>query len=524
MKRQKNDQASMVYAYGVGRIESGLQAALAENERCLALWDRLVEIDRIAERETLDAVRAHSTDAAAVLDELRALAIRLDELFESRAAKRKVSRSRERTEEDPEIERLIARRNELRQALYAAIRMWRSEIPEQVMAIEIARREHVKRARQSSALHWGNYNRVLDDYDRARNMARKSGRKLRPSDPKRDDACLTVQIQRTASGLGCAPSELTNGCVAQLQFGPETHQTIAEMRINEAGDTIRFRVFVHRPLPQSCRVKRAQLVRRDRKWKLCLTITYPKPEIKHASPHVCGLDFGWRKENDGTLRIGMLSDSDGKEERLVLPKAWVDDMDTAEWMQGQCSEEIEGSKEHRRWWLGFTGKRRHLLRQRRELYRRMAHELAQRYRLIAADDTGLMRLAQDKALPEAVRGRRVRAALYEFKRELNHQATKLGVEILWLDGPSTLLCHACGKQTEQRDRAELIWYCHHCGVKWDQDRNAARNLLVYALGRAGENASGPVVNPSGPSENNILRERSKPGKRSARKEPSQLAS
>ncbi len=43
---------------------------------------------------------------------------------------------------------------------------------------------------------------------------------------------------------------------------------------------------------------------------------------------------------------------------------------------------------------------------------------------------------------------------------------------------TTMRCHACHELSGQIDRGQLIHTCGNCGAKWDQDQNAAKNLLA----------------------------------------------
>lgn len=116
---------------------------------------------------------------------------------------------------------------------------------------------------------------------------------------------------------------------------------------------------------------------------------------------------------------------------------------------------------------------------RREIYRVFAASLAQRYSLIVMDDFDLRRVARTQAPEEdeqsaaAMRRNRFRAAVSELRLCVEHRShtTKL---------PSvnnTHTCHECGS-LEQFDAAvHLTHTCSACLATWDQDYNAAKNLL-----------------------------------------------
>ncbi len=89
------------------------------------------------------------------------------------------------------------------------------------------------------------------------------GRRLRPHDYSRDNGVLSVQIQRTRSGLGASPNELMNGGVPALRFNVsrsrKRYSHTVEMRCDADGSKIQLPVWLHRPLPEPSRIKATQL-------------------------------------------------------------------------------------------------------------------------------------------------------------------------------------------------------------------------------------------------------------------------
>ncbi len=54
--------------------------------------------------------------------------------------------------------------------------------------------------------------------------------------------------------------------------------------------------------------------------------------------------------------------------------------------------------------------------------------------------------------------------------------------LLVATGPSTLICRQCGAVKRPKDRAARIWSCEECSAVYDQDANAAQNLLAASTG------------------------------------------
>jgi transposase len=77
-------------------------------------------------------------------------------------------------------------------------------------------------------------------------------------------------------------------------------------------------------------------------------------------------------------------------------------------------------------------------------------------------------------------------------------------------------CHRCGHVNTPPPswRGDLIWRCTSCKALWDQDENAARNLLAAAVG-----ASGDAAVTVAARENKGLRRGRITRKGSARKSP-----
>ncbi len=84
-------------------------------------------------------------------------------------------------------------------------------------------------------------------------------------------------------------------------------------------------VTLHRPFPEGSCLKsvaaKRERVGRNYRWSLLVTVDFPRPEPKHAVG-VVALDPGWAMgtlpEPDGRLRVGGLTDDDGKFKELAL--------------------------------------------------------------------------------------------------------------------------------------------------------------------------------------------------------------
>lgn len=115
---------------------------------------------------------------------------------------------------------------------------------------------------------------------------------------------------------------------------------------------------------------------------------------------------------------------------------------------------------------------------RENMYRVFAADMRRRYAMACVEDMDLRKFhvlpkaeeeAKDGAFKEHVRD----ACLSSLFKCLKESVTT----VLPVPAPSTTsACHACGSE-QSWDRAILSHTCSSCGSRWDQDVNAARNLL-----------------------------------------------
>jgi len=129
--------------------------------------------------------------------------------------------------------------------------------------------------------------------------------------------------------------------------------------------------------------------------------------------------------------------------------------------------------------------REHMLLVRREQYRLFARNLAQRFGLIRIGALDLRKIAQveteagtENPLPQAVRHNRQRACLSVLVQEIEKQARKSGSTVEYITGAVTKTCHHCGGRCAIG--TDIMHVCEHCSTVWDQDENAAINILAGA--------------------------------------------
>lgn len=150
-------------------------------------------------------------------------------------------------------------------------------------------------------------------------------------------------------------------------------------------------------------------------------------------------------------------------------------------------------KQDRHLWQWEASQRDKTLGRRKEHYRTVAAKIAERYACIVIEDLDLRDFAEldepgdpSSGQEKPQRLARTRAALSEFLEALTLAASNRGSSIMRVPAEyTTSTCHVCREQCDF-DRMNLTHTCEHCGVSWDQDVNAARNLLAFPQAQAAE--------------------------------------
>lgn len=171
-----------------------------------------------------------------------------------------------------------------------------------------------------------------------------------------------------------------------------------------------------------------------------------------------------------------------------------------------------------------AGQRTGALRARRERYRIFAAGLARRYRVLVLDDTNRATLArrgpgEDDTTHDRAASNRHLVAVSELEGALKDAFRARGGEVVEVSSVcETITCHACGVRTEVGEAR--IAQCYACGVAWDQDDNAARNMLARYRERCGDGAETGAarIDESAPAMSTWQRRRAEAAARRAEKE------
>jgi hypothetical protein len=312
-----------------------------------------------------------------------------------------------------------------------------------------------------------------------------------------------------------------------------------------AGGSIDFETIFHRPIPDAAFIKRCAWTGKHhpiKGWRWFITVTVEEPPAPaHKSGKTVAIEIGWRVFGDA-IRVAITVDEDdcvqelrlpldgarSHERRHNIPSGWRDlpviDSEIALLLEEakrelrslrapeSCCDAIshltpmregglvrlvrqlnengawpEASAVLRKWKLQNDRLRsiraclsERLIGRRRWLYRNFAARMCRTYRRLILKKLSIHRLSQSvDVLDVAGRYRRF-ASPAELSLFLRQAAMSRGTTIMEAESAfSTTTCAKCGAQASQT--GNLILTCA-TGHSWDQDENAARNLLsqVYS--------------------------------------------
>lgn len=363
-----------------------------------------------------------------------------------------------------------------------------------------------------------------------------------------DGSDRRVQIEEVSEEEWCrlAGRRYSGGGGASRRKARRTY-AILRLRIGSDGrDPVwaEWPMLMHRPLPRDGVIKWAKALMRSTphgpRWTANLTIDQAPAELPQR-PGVVGIDLGWRRMPNGGIRVAMTSDA----RELRLPASVVERLEKADSIRGirdtlleemraklvgalaeiELPEALAERAQHPdRWrshgrfaalalawrdqrfdgdgevfdaleawrkrdkhlWQYETGLRQGAIRNRRDIYRVFAAEIAVRSGAVVMERFDLREVAKrgpaesDTQTDHRAPQRNRTIANASLLRECVCQAVQgAGGAIVWADAAGTTrCCHACGSFEQWNTAVEVMHTCDACGAVWDQDINAAKNLAA----------------------------------------------
>ncbi len=223
----------------------------------------------------------------------------------------------------------------------------------------------------------------------------------------------------------------------------------------------------HRPLPADARIKAVTAKREAGHWYVCFSVELPEPEPLPVSDQAVGIDVG-------LATFAVLSD--GSE--IANPRHFRAAERRLRIAQRKLARRKRRSRRRLKARQEVARVHLHVANQRRDFHHKTAHELVQRYGLIAVEDLNVRGLA-GSMLAKSVQD----AGWSQFISILCGKAACAGRTFVKVNPAGTTQdCSGCGAHVPKTlsDR----WHnCAACGLSGSRDLNAALNILKRAFAR-----------------------------------------
>jgi transposase len=290
----------------------------------------------------------------------------------------------------------------------------------------------------------------------------------------------------------------------------------------------------------------------NEKWEIMFSLEIPTPLINHNNDgKSISLDVGWRRIGD-YIRIGYMWDGKKSTEiklpaRMINSFDQVSNLQSIrdreldatkefllkalstapkDWHEKYCKY-LYLSKSHRKWskfalqwrddrWNGddfefefierWRKKEKHLwqyqenlrnqvLSSRTDFYRKIGAELSRKYNTLLIENINLTEsqkksnIESDNVDIMAMRRQQIMVAPHELIKCLTDAFAGRGLTVVKIDKENTTKkCNACGDIGEWENCEEMQHTCVACGIIWDRDLNAAKN--IYDIWKNREHSGG----------------------------------
>lgn len=549
-KRGKVKRPMLVYHYGGKPHKSSLDLCWWAARGGHRYFNTLVEIERKRRTEFQEARTRLFPDLDRLETEVKN---RREELKEIRTEiKLRNQRARRRTGTPEDRARVAALKKQLKpfNNLLKVMRASYNVHPEMQAAaknISATAKASVKAARHNADTNWGTYLQMEQATEAAFDCVG-----LPKFKPWRGEGLVAVQLQHGATVAQLTDAEKGQ---ASLTIHPQTtrrsdrRRATLRMRLDSEGRkpvwaSVDF--VYHRPIPADAKILWILLkLYRDgtkHRWEVNFVCTRSAgfDRDDRATTGLVGVDFGWRKRADGSLRVAYWAESATKHGELVLPADVFDRAGQAEFLQSEADKVFNRARTELADWLRdrnlpdwlrertlqlghwrsggrligvlmawraerFTGdeeafdrlsewyqvyrrlidraaiQRRSLQNARLYLYRQWARDWAKTYGQVNLEDADwriLARAAQAEAPTDHDRYCMRLASPGLLRRIILEAIGKEGVHLVETPG-TTRTCHLCGHYNTWEKPKELYQRCQNplCNQLWDQDYNAALVIL-----------------------------------------------
>lgn len=324
-----------VYEYGLLQPTEGKELVTDQMSRGHRYYNELVAFAR----EQRAAYRA----ALLQVGDLEARTRELDALIAARAAAREaVNTARQRLSSPVDVGPLRAEARRLGEAIAvasAARKALREEIKRSPAIAAFVAQQKAERStrtralRAASGLAWGTYQALEEAWKRACQTATVDPRFRRWT----GDGMVAVHVQ----GSPLPATALFDGTSSQAQIDPvparafdttvpqgerrRLRRTVLRLRVASTPDKkpvwASWPMILHRPLPEGASVLWVKVYREKRtrwcRWRAQVTVAVEAPRPSQLDAAV-GMDLGWRRFPDDSVRVAYWYDTLGREGELRL--------------------------------------------------------------------------------------------------------------------------------------------------------------------------------------------------------------
>jgi hypothetical protein len=564
-----------VYEYGLIQPTEGEKIVNDQIYLAHQYYNKLVEIEQERRKAVVEAQLEFPHIAKAQEEYEKA-----NNLVQELMKQKKLAKSYDKKVEAPPQEQ-IKLAKEARKIASENAKKAKAEEKEKLVPVyqtlEETFQQKYRALRKDSGLYWGNYLITEQAFDAARKATMSLGELNKKKNPQKKkytlDDWMKMPRFKKWTGHGAVAVQIQKGMNLSDVWGGDTRlridplpdnafdksisrgkrkklqRTMVHLRVESSHDKkpiwATWPLFMHRELPEGTIIKWAKVIRVPwyqrwkYQWKLQLTIEVPEPQLKSGRSMVA-VNAGWRKMEDGELRVATWADIYGNTGEVRLDASFRKRIEKAESIRGfrdknldklrdfLMEQNIEGLdcskwKSHKRfhrlikdqgenfpenvmqtlkewyerpskppvieswserdnhlWWYE-RGCRSGALNYRREIYRLFALEIAERYDIIVVENYDLREIVEDPNRIQEPSAQRVEGSPSELRGILRSTANRLGC--LVIDGESKLAtqqCFLCGYEEPWDAASDVMHTCAGCGAEWDQDINNARNMLERA--------------------------------------------
>lgn len=203
------------------------------------------------------------------------------------------------------------------------------------------------------------------------------------------------------------------------------------------------------------------------RWFVCLTVERERPEPQSVKGPIVGADLGLNS-------FAVLSDGT----RFQAPKPLEHLLKRFRRLSKRHSRKMKGSNNRRKSARQLARFHRRVRNMRRDFLHKLTTTLAKTKSVVAVETLSVRGMVRNPYLARSISD----AGWSDFRRMLSYKTVWYGSHLIVAprNYPSTRRCSACGHVGPQVPLSERSFECPACGLVFDRDENAAKNLEQLA--------------------------------------------